>query len=79
VKLIIEPTLEWINADGARCRVWKGRTESGVPVVAVVHGVAVGTDQPAEVHETFARELVETLKPPAFDEALARAADRSKP
>jgi hypothetical protein len=69
MKLTLEPTDQLTTfvtntaERGVPARIWEGHDENGVPVVAFISRVAVHNDQPAEVHERFARELTACDKP----------------
>lgn len=41
MKMTIESTAEFAEVNGTRCRVWKGYSEAGAPVIAFVRSVAV--------------------------------------
>lgn len=60
MKITAESTDAITVVDGARTRVWKGRTEGGVECTLFIARVAVHVD---EDHEEFRREL-ETMPPP---------------
>ncbi len=67
MKITIVPTSEMTEMDSHPVRLWKGQTESGIPVVLAVHRVIVNeTDR----QEEFRRDLVETVPP---DEDRKRA------
>lgn len=54
-------------------RVWKGRTESGIEIHALITRIAVADDQPPEVYQEFERELQETRRAsPAIQAIPAR-------
>ena len=60
MKLTIESTGVLATVDGVRCRTWKGKTESGIEVIVLVHRMMV----PAAVdQEPFERELTEQVSP----------------
>ncbi len=64
MKITIEPTSKVIDIGGGlEARVWEGRTDEGTPVHLLVTRVAVSNDEPAHVHERFARELKEQRTP----------------
>jgi len=64
MRMTIESTKQVIDTGGGMTvRVWEGRTESGTAVTVFVVRVAVSKDEPAEVHERFARELAEQREP----------------
>jgi hypothetical protein len=63
VKLTLESTNQITTINGAKARVWKGRTEKGVACVAFITNI--GVPRGADSAE-FERELVET-QPPAGD------------
>lgn len=75
MKITIIPTSDLTEYDGAKCRIWKGQTESGIPVALAVRGVIVN-EQSRQAE--FQRDLYETI-PPKEDreiplrQALARA------
>lgn len=71
MKLTIESTPHLTVLDGARVRVWKGRTERGIPCVLFVSRVAVDEGQD---EQAFAAELEETL-PPTVEVDLTTALD----
>lgn len=56
MKLTIEPTDRIQSMDGVPHRVWKGTTDSGVPVEAYVRAVTAMTHDPAAL-AVFDREL----------------------
>jgi hypothetical protein len=43
-------------------RIWEGKTDAGVPVLAFITRISPQTNDP-EANEVFARELKETRKP----------------
>lgn len=55
MKITIESTSRIVDANGVRCRVWVGETKSGIKVQALIHGIALATE---DLHE-FERELQE--------------------
>jgi len=76
MKITIESTPDIVECNGAPARVWRGETERGVAVVALVARVAV--DDRSDT-EAFDRELCEMPAPTAARErdlllsAVARA------
>ena len=56
MKLTIEPTDRIETFDGAPCRIWTGRTESGVEVILCVRALSPQTHDP-EALAVFDREL----------------------
>lgn len=61
MKVTLESTPEFVTMDNSsRARVWRGTSENGVAVVALISGVAVDTDADAS---EFERELIETTPP----------------
>ena len=77
MKLTIEPTQRQIEvevtkgATGVPARVWEGVDEEGVPVILLVTRLAVRNDQPARVHDRFARELRKVPSAPSADAVQA--------
>lgn len=62
MRIMIESTTRIVNASGVDCRVWQGRTESGVPIQVLVPRIAaLTTDDLSE----FERELNEHAAPSA--------------
>ena len=60
MKLTIESTSQLTHINGTLTRVWKGKTESGVPCFVFV--VNVGVDQGADSRQ-FESELLQTIPP----------------
>lgn len=56
MKVTIESTAEIVHVDGILVRVWKGTTESGIPVTVLVNKVTVETPEHAEqIHRELMR------------------------
>ena len=43
MKITIESTTKIVNANGIDCRVWEGKTESGVEVTCLIPRIAVNS------------------------------------
>lgn len=56
MKLTLEPTDKFEGVNGTRCRIWRGKTEAGVDVVAYVAAVSPQTHDEALL-AVFEREL----------------------
>ena len=56
MRLTLEPTAVREMFDGTMCRVWKGETEAGTPVVVHIASVSPQTHDPAAL-AAFDREL----------------------
>lgn len=75
MKITIESTsklVELQTESGAvvPARVWEGHTEQGIPVHCYITRIAIGENEPAEVHERFKRELQEQRTPSAAIQAI---------
>jgi hypothetical protein len=68
VKITVESTSKIVEFNGIQCRVWEGRTERGVPMVAFIARVAVERDQDAG---QFEAELRETPQPKPSEDVAA--------
>lgn len=66
MKITIVPTSDLTEYNGVKCRIWKGQTESGIPVALAVRGVIVN-EESRQVE--FQRDLIETV-PPAEDKEV---------
>lgn len=55
MRLTISPTPEFALAGDLLCRIWRGKTDQGTEVVALMAGVAIEESQvkPDEVSELF--------------------------
>ncbi|HYM46747.1 MAG TPA: hypothetical protein VES65_11390 [Solirubrobacteraceae bacterium] len=62
MKVELESTTRFVEADGLRMRVWQGETAAGIPVVALIVRVAVERTQDTT---EFERELQEHAAPRA--------------
>jgi hypothetical protein len=60
MKITIESTTKMVQLNGVPARVWRGETESGIPVHAFVTRIAVSGDQD---QSQFQRELQEHAAP----------------
>jgi hypothetical protein len=67
MRLMIEPTEEWIEIEGARVRVWKGTSENGIDCFVFVQGIAVSRE--ADCSE-FDLALEEAHLPPRIRQRL---------
>ena len=52
MKLTIENTDKIITLDGVPARIWKGWTDSGIPVLCYVTRIAVAIEEDSRVFET---------------------------
>ena len=68
MKLILEPTDRIQTVDGSPARVWRGSTETGIPVEAFIRAVSPQTHDP-EANALFDREL--QALPPARRELVS--------
>jgi len=60
VKITTVPTSEMTELDGVPVRLWRGQTESGIPVVLAVHRVIVREE---DRRSEFERDLMEMIPP----------------
>jgi len=60
MKITITPSAEFVELNGAPCRIWTGKTHRGIPVTLYVTRVQVDRDLD---QDEFLRELVETDPP----------------
>lgn len=60
MRITLEPTSQFAEANGVRARVWQGTTESGVPLQALIMQVAVHKDHD---QSQFLAELKEVDAP----------------
>lgn len=60
MKITIESTTKIIKADGIECRVWEGKTASGINVMCLIPRVVVKADQDCS---QFEKELQEQRAP----------------
>lgn len=60
MKIALESTTELIRDEGGvpLGRVWKGTTESGVPILAIIYAVSPQTHD-IDINAAFASELIE--------------------
>ncbi len=65
MKMTLENTSKIVELNGVPARIWEGRTESGITVVAFVTRVATGEGQPPHIYAEFERELQATRPPSA--------------
>lgn len=68
MKLTLESTDRFETIEGAPCRIWSGKTETGIPVHAFIRCVSPQTHD-AEANALFDREL--QALPPARREAVS--------
>lgn len=61
MKLALEPTATLEMFNGVMCRVWRGQTEAGTPIVAHIACVSPQTHDP-DALDAFERELSELPK-----------------
>lgn len=66
----LESTSKLVELNGVPVRIWEGRTESGIPVIAFVTRIAVEQGQTPAVCEQFERELRQVRSPSAAAEAF---------
>jgi hypothetical protein len=57
MKLTIESTTKIVTANGIQCRVWEGKTESGVEVSCLIPRIAVKDGQDTEQFESELQEM----------------------
>jgi len=60
MRIVLESTGQIVEINGIACRVWEGRTGSGVKLTAFITRVAVDR---AHDSSQFERELTETTQP----------------
>jgi hypothetical protein len=60
MKITIESTGEILAVNGVPARVWQGKTDTGIPLVALI--VTIGVDREEDC-EQFDRELLEHAPP----------------
>ena len=65
MKISLQSTHRMVQVNGAKCRIWEGFTESGIPVYAAIASVAVHR---AEDQRQFEAELIEHQ--PSSDAAI---------
>lgn len=68
MKITIESTSRIVEANGVTCRVWEGKTERGVPVIALIPRVTAKADQDCS---QFEKELHEVPPVVPSDDAIA--------
>jgi hypothetical protein len=69
MKVTLESTTKIVEVNGVPARCWEGKTDSGIPVIALITRIAVPNGHPTE---QFERELLEQRPPTA---ELSRAFD----
>jgi hypothetical protein len=52
------------------CRIWEGKTESGIEIIAYIPRVAVAEGKSPDIYRQFERELEETRKPSPVAQAI---------
>lgn len=62
MKATLESTSKIVTMNGIPCRIWEGKTESGIPFHAYIVRVAVAPNQD---NSQFEKELTETAVPSA--------------
>lgn len=67
MKITLESTTRIVNASGVDCRVWEGKTESGIEVQALIPRIAAFKDSDLT---QFEAELQEQRAPSAAVEAF---------
>jgi hypothetical protein len=67
MKMTIESTTKTVDLDGVTCRIWEGRSERGVRVIAHVTHIMVHKD---DDQTEFEAELQEHRTPSAAAEAI---------
>ena len=67
MKATLESTSKIVHLNGLPCRIWEGKTESGIPFLAFVNLVRVSVKSDGEV---FAAELQEVKAPSVEAEAI---------
>lgn len=60
MKITLESTTQMVQVNGIPVRVWEGKTESGIPVFAMITRVGVHKDQDCS---QFEQELKECKAP----------------
>lgn len=70
MKATIESTLKMTEINGIPARAWAGKTESGIPVMALITRIAPLVDRDAPEQAEFQRELQETRAPFAEIKAI---------
>lgn len=48
MKITVESTEEFATVDGQPCRIWRGATSDGVPIIALIAAVGTHKDSPPE-------------------------------
>lgn len=69
MKITVHSTTKFVTLNGVPARIWKGFTESGIPVHCYVTRVAVDKTQGHDLSQ-FERELQEHAAPSAAIEAI---------
>lgn len=48
MKITVESTQQFVDVEGVQCRLWRGQTERGVHVNAMIRRIAAASDQDLE-------------------------------
>lgn len=67
MKITIESTAQIVTANGTEMRVWRGTTERGVRITALIPRIAVEAGQDCS---EFEKELQETAPPASIGEGV---------
>ena len=70
MKITLESTSKIVHVNGCQCRIWTGKSESGVPVHAFIPSVWVPKGRPPEDYRQFEAELREHAAPSIELEAI---------
>jgi hypothetical protein len=68
MKLTIEPTNQFVQIDGVRARVWKGKADTGHDVTVHVVELLVSSNNNFEPFETTLKEIAPTSNVIPFKE-----------
>lgn len=63
MNITIQNTSKRVTLNGIEARVWEGKTDSGIQVVAFISRLAVSAAEPPEVHDIFRNELLQVSAP----------------
>lgn len=68
--ITIESTSKVVELSGVQCRIWEGKTESGIEIHVYIPRLAVREGQGEWIYAQFEQELVEQRKPSPEIEAI---------
>ena len=64
MQITIENTKKVVTFNNVPCRIWEGKTSSGIEVICFIPRIAISKDENEAIQAQFADEL-DSMKPPS--------------